>query len=476
MMNFTQLEERIAQMMPCNGSRGMAVGILAGGDVLYHNCFGVRNADGDAVTCDTVFPIASITKTFTGALAARLVHKGLVSWDTRMMDILPNFGMSDGLAAQIVTIEDALGHRSGLARNEYAWMHSGFDLNTVVSNIRHLPMYAPIRTVYHYTNIMFAAFCVAVESLTGERWQDVMKREITDPAGMQAVTFSVTDTVKHYDNHAVPFEKAQDGMIDLPLMNIDNVAGAGCINTTLNDMMKWLAFACSYGTVNGSEVLERESFEEMITGRIPAFNSKFWRVPEFQHKSYAIGWQSDIFRGRRLIRHTGGIDGFFTSLMALPDEGLGVVTLNNTCGAPVEELINLQILDELLGFSPLYWQQVEERSRQQMEQAQAQGRGMLEATRIADAPPSLPLQEYPGEYRHAGYPSLAVSQRQDRLFMTFSGMNLPLIPWHFDTFMLPFSESILAPVTFRLDETGRVTALSMPIDEEMHNVLTFVRQ
>lgn len=474
MLNMEKIRKRIEAYMSEFGSRGMAVAIVEGGET-YFEVFGERNDRGDKVTTDTVFPIASITKTFTGALAAKLVEGGYIQYGDRYADYLPGFILSDPKVGDSTTIEDGLSHRSGLARNEFAWMNSGFSMEEVVDHIRYLPMMAPPRTIYHYTNLMFTAFCWLLKVHFGKKWDRLMKEYITDEVGMKNVNFSVKDTPEMTDDYALPFIREDGVTRDVPLFDLDNVGGCGAINTSITELAKWVRFAIGCGTVDGREVLQKETFLEMVRPRIDAGNSVYWRIPEMESKGYAVGWQSDIYRGRRMLRHTGGINGFFSFLCAIPEEGIGVAVLNNTDGSAIEDLISLQIIDELLGLdSADYLEAQYRKTSESIINGEMLMRKRVEDMR-SDAPLSLPPEDYCGVYSRNGYPDVTVRNYNGELTLQMGTTVSRLQHWGGDMFTIPYSERILVPVRFKVGDAAPL-AVSINLEPSIKEPLEFEKR
>ncbi len=108
---------------------GVAVGIVKNGKVIYLKGHGLRSLAGsEAVTPDTLFPIASCTKAFTTTLLAQLVEEGKLSWDDPPSKYVPYFRLADPLADRAVTLRDLLCHRTGLSSQDWLWHHAPWSL------------------------------------------------------------------------------------------------------------------------------------------------------------------------------------------------------------------------------------------------------------------------------------------------------------------------------------------------------------
>ncbi|MDG1707595.1 MAG: serine hydrolase, partial [Emcibacteraceae bacterium] len=138
---------------------GIAVGIIQHGEIQHLKGYGVREFGKEApITADTMYAIASNSKAFTAAAIALLVDDGILDWDDKVIDFLPNFRMMDSWVTAEFTIRDLLTHRSGLglgAGDLMFWPSTEVSREEIIENIRHLKMVSVFRTEYAYDNTLY---------------------------------------------------------------------------------------------------------------------------------------------------------------------------------------------------------------------------------------------------------------------------------------------------------------------------------
>ncbi|WP_432277975.1 serine hydrolase domain-containing protein [Nocardia cyriacigeorgica] len=141
------------ELMESSGIPGMAVAIVHNGDVVYSEGFGVGNVDTKSeVGPDTVFQLASVSKSVGATVVAQQVSAGAVEWDTPIRQLLPDFALGDPYVSEHVTVGDLYAHRSGLP-DHAGDLHEdlGYDRAEVLERLRLLPL-GPFRNSYEYTN------------------------------------------------------------------------------------------------------------------------------------------------------------------------------------------------------------------------------------------------------------------------------------------------------------------------------------
>lgn len=156
---------------------GLAVGVIQNGETVFCAGYGVSDiSENIAVTPDTVFPIGSISKSFTVAGLAMLVDAGQLDWDRPVHTTLPGFALADPIASAQTTARDMISHRAGLARHDMLWYGSGLNRDQLFNRLRHLAPGAPFRSIWQYNNLMVAASGRITEALSGEPWEQFTTR------------------------------------------------------------------------------------------------------------------------------------------------------------------------------------------------------------------------------------------------------------------------------------------------------------
>jgi CubicO group peptidase (beta-lactamase class C family) len=242
-------------------------------------------------------------------------------------------------------------------------------------------------------------------------------------------------------------------------------------------MIRWLQLQLGGGTFEGRELIQRTTLKEMHTPQIAIAS---YPEPEDVSilQSYGLGWFVESFRGRYLVHHGGGIDGFITLVAFLPQEGIGVVTLSNSSASALSPTVNRMVIDRLLGETGEDW--LGEALEQQKEAEATAERAEQEKTlvRVEGTSPSHPLEDYVGDYENPGYGILTVALVGGDLEMTYNRMTKRLEHWHYDVFEADDEEGFDIGGTklrFRTDVDGRITRVVAPFEPEAGDIV-FVKR
>lgn len=453
---------------------GAAVAIVKDDRVLLARGFGFRDLEAkEPVTADTLFAIGSATKAFTSFLLATLVDEGVMAWDTPVRRYLPWFALADSSMSERLTPRDLVTHRSGLPRHDLVWYNNlTASREELVRRLAHLPASADLRERYQYNNMMFLTAGVLAESLTCATWEEAVRARILDPLGMTSTNFSVVDSQAAAD-HALPYRE-RDGKVErIPFRDISTVGPAGSINSTANDMTRWLRMQLGGGRFEGRTVVERAVLAEthrphMVTEGTP-------ERADISPATYGLGWFTDTYRGHARIHHGGAIDGFLTMVSMLPRDGIGMVVMVNMNGSPLPELLVRSAFDRLLGLEPVDWVGDAASRRERAREADREAREKGDTFRRTGTRPARGLADYAGTYHHPGYGEVVVRTAGRGLEVEYNGIVAPLEHWHFEVFngVRGGADETLADIKFQFrdDVRGNVAAVAAALEPAVDEVV-----
>jgi CubicO group peptidase (beta-lactamase class C family) len=453
---------------------GMAVAIVLDGELVFSKGYGTRNIDtGEGVDGNTLFAVASNSKAFTTAAMAMLVDEGKLDWDDRVRDYLPWFGLYDPYVSDHFTIRDLLTHRSGLKTfsGDLIWYGTRWSREEVVRKAKYLEPSFGFRSGYGYSNIMYLTAGLIIEEVSGMSWDDFITTRILEPIQMER-TLSTIRALPEMDNVSAPHNDHHNGIITINWLNWDNIAPAGGLISSANDMAKWLIFQLNKGvTGSGDTLLPEHSFDEMWTAVTPqavsSWSAETW--PSTHFKAYGLGWAMFDYHGRKVLGHGGGYDGFISNTTFVPEEGLGMVFLTNK-NSSLYYPLKFKTLDVLLDageekdWSAEFLQRMsarEERDRLNREKA--------EEKRILDTKPTLPAEAYPGTYHCRMYGDAKVYMEGEKMMLDLEPAEIflgRLSHWQYNTWKLVFEKVPSLPpglVNFIINEKGEVTEMQVDL-------------
>jgi CubicO group peptidase (beta-lactamase class C family) len=377
---------------------------------------------------------------------------------------VPEIQLHDPVVSDRLTVVDLLSHRSGLPRHEMVWLgHPSRTRAEVIRRLRFLPLSKDLRQAFQYCNLGYLMAGYAVEALSGTSWEDYLRRRLLTPLGMGRSNLSV-EAMSADPDHATAYERRQGVVVPVPQRPITALAPAGAVNSCAADLTRWLLAQLGDGQLDGQAVMSAAMVAHQHEPHIVLPEDRTF--PASTRHAYGLGWFVGRYRGHRLLEHGGGIDGFLTECMLLPDDGIGVAVMTNTTSSAMTPIVAYRILDELLGLEPLDWFSS---FKPRYDTIMAGMREARQARRVVpDAPLPRPLDAYAGEYEHPGYGTLTITVGGGVLRPRLGTLDLSLAHRHYETFDLEWHElgdqSHLFPLMFLSDPDGDITALTVPFE------------
>src|SRR6476620_8900985 len=189
-----KLDGIVSDLMKKSGIPGMAVAVVHSGKTVYAKGFGVKDVrSDDKIDPDTVFQLASLSKSLSATVVAQQVGANAIGWDTPVVSKLPWFALSDPTITRMVSVGDMFSHRSGLPDHAGDMLEDlGYDRRYVLDRLRQLSL-DPFRISYAYTNFGLTAGAEAVAGGAGKPWEDLADEVLFHPLGMASTSFRFTD-------------------------------------------------------------------------------------------------------------------------------------------------------------------------------------------------------------------------------------------------------------------------------------------
>lgn len=454
---------------------GLAVAIVKDGKVIFAEGFGFRDVKkGLKVTPQTLFAIGSSSKAFTATSLGILVDEGKLDWDKPVKNYIPTFKMYDTFATERMTPRDLVTHRSGLPRHELSWYNSSASRKELVERLQYLEPNKDFRTTWQYQNLMFMAAGYLAEQIAGTTWENIVKTRIFEPLGMKNSNTSVGDSQKSPD-FSFPYAEKEEKVVEIPFRDISGAAPAGSINSSVAEMANWIMLNMNKGKFGDKQIISEANIGQLHTpqmamqgGILPGLE----KFNELFYESYGMGWFIDAYKGRLLIQHAGGIDGFTAMVSFMPKDGLGAVILSNLNGNATPYLIMFNIYDRLLGLEQTPWNERFKEIMAKMKEEAKMAEKEKDKDRKLNTTPSHPLDDYAADYENPGYGVFSVQKEGDQLKGVYNNFSFPIAHYHYDIF--EFHNELMnsqLKVSFKTDLKGNIASLSIPMDAAVTDII-----
>ncbi|MCY3935498.1 MAG: serine hydrolase [Chloroflexi bacterium] len=346
MLHIAQLETRIRAAMQEAKVPGLALSIVADGELHYAAGFGTTSVEdgGQAVTPATVFRIGSTSKPIAAIVILRLVDEGLLDLDVPICEILPDFQLSERGAVDHINLRLLLSHQSGLpsAANYLGSREASEFRRLIYEVLPEFPLLAPPGELWSYSNpgIDLAAFVAS--TVTGESYAELAQRLLFEPLGLKRTTLdplvaaSYPFAQSHYTDEA--------GELRVWHRIADNVLhhASGFAFSTALDMARWAQFMLQGGSWQGERLLSAASLAAMQGPEV--------RFPGLTVGGYGFGLLMVEHQGIRRYLHPGRIDGYAHYWSYLPEHKAAITLQCNHAShwAPHEESLAREIFRQLL--------------------------------------------------------------------------------------------------------------------------------
>jgi len=453
---------------------GMGIAIVKDGQVVLAKGYGVKRlGSADKVDADTRFGIASNTKAFTALALGLLVEEGKLEWDAPVVNYLPQFMMWDSWVTRQITVRDLLVHRSGLglgAGDLLWWPPTTYTPPEIMRRLRYIEPATSFRSAYAYDNVLYLVAGQLIQAVSGQSWSDFVTTRIIRPVGMRQATTTHAAANDVAGNVAATHARV-DGVVQVVKPFSDpNTDPAGGINAGANDMARWMIAQMDSGRVGDKQLWKPGTTRQQWTLVTPM---PFGPAPKelapytANFVGYALGFNVRDYRGQKLVTHTGGLPGYVSLLMMLPNQKVGVVVLTNQESGAAFQSIGLHVLDYYLNAPPFDWLGGFTTRVARADSMMAAQNQATAAARDSASRPSLPLASYAVTYEDPWYGTITVSLEGSALAMKFDrtpALVGDLEHWQYDTWLVKWRDRELradAFVTFTLDEAGKVAGATM---------------
>lgn len=438
---LAQLDGLARSMMATSGIPGMSVAVVRGTNTVFAQGYGVTSVTTQqAVNADTVFQLASVSKSVGATVVAAQVGQGVVSWDTPMSRVLPWFTLADPTTTAKVTVGDLYAHRSGLPEHAGDTLEEiGYDQTQILQRLHYLAL-DPFRTTYHYTNFGLTAGAAGVAAAAGVDWATLSQQAIYQPLGMTRTSSLYADFAAR-SNAAAGHVLVNGKYVPGPLRDPDPQSPAGGVSSSANDMARWLAMLLRNGTVNGQVVIPASALQPALSQQIESRPATATLPAAYYGYGFVV---STTDSGRAMFNHSGAFTaGAATTFMVVPSMDLAIVVLTNTAPVGVPEALAQQFFD-LVQYGKAQQDWLAFFTSVFAVYSQPVG-ALAGATPPASPAPAQPLANYAGVYANDYFGPLQVAVQDNALVLTLgpASTQFTCTHWNGDVFsyVLPPTEA-----------------------------------
>src|SRR5437879_11630097 len=346
-----ELEKLAQTQIQKSALPGLAIAVVFQDKTVYAKGFGVRDVNTKApVNADTVFQLASLSKSIGSTVVAELVGEGKSTWDSKLSGLDPTFEMFDPWATREITIRDMYAHRSGLPEHAGDLLEDlGFTRAEILYRLRYQHPASSFRSHYAYTNFGMTEGGIAAANAYGLEWEEAAAQKLYKPLGMTSTSSRYADFVAR-PNKALGHVLVNGKWVQKFKRDPDAQSPTGGVSSSVNGLAKWMRLQLANGKFEGKQVVDEKALAEthhphMLTGFNP-----FTQLPTF----YGLGWNVSYDpEGRWRLNHSRAFGlGAATYVNLVPGEQLGIVVLTNAYPLGIAEALGTTFMDTALYGKP----------------------------------------------------------------------------------------------------------------------------
>jgi CubicO group peptidase (beta-lactamase class C family) len=448
---------------------GAAVCIVKDNRIVMMKGFGIKELGlNNKVDESTLFMIGSNSKAFTATAIAMLANDKKLSLDDKVTKYLPDFKLESKPATELVTVRDLLCHRLGFQtfQGDFTFYNSNLSRNDIIGKLGSLKTAYPFRTKWGYTNSAFLTAGEIIPAVAKQNWDIYLKEKIFAPLGM-GNTLGLSVALPKAINRAVPHTISDGRLIAIPYANLDNMAAAMSISSSVMDMSKWVLALLNDGKVGPKQVLPAAAIKatqqpQDLVGPVKHLDGTGG------YEAYGLGWFLQNYHGHNIVMHDGGVHGFVSSVTLVPEENLGIVILTNTDQNSLYEALRWEIMDTFFklpyrNYSDAYLKDYKKYAADE----QADDKKLHDST-LLNLKPAFPANRYTGKFSHPLYGNATIEEGENGgLIMRFEHhpkMFASLKPLGGNRFYATFSDAIYGKAVFPFTvQNGKVTGVRVKV-------------
>ena len=315
---FTQKADSLmSEIFEDNGPGGIAL-VMKGDEILYRKAFGLASLELDVkMTPANIIRIGSITKTFTATAILKLAEERKLD----LQDPISKYIQDYPTQGEAITIEHLLTHTSGIKDfiNMESWTDElrkmEYTPQKKIDLFKNEPMEFMPGDEFHYNNSGYILLGYIIEIVSGMQYDEYIDTFFFNPLGMENSFYESTSDIIR--NRARGYAKNGKEYKNADFLDMSNPYAAGAIISTVDDILKWYKAVLQFKVIMKASLLKAHSPYKLNNGNLT---------------DYGYGWELHDIQEQKAISHSGGITGFLTNSIYLPENDLFIIVFSNcTC-------------------------------------------------------------------------------------------------------------------------------------------------
>jgi CubicO group peptidase (beta-lactamase class C family) len=314
--------------------------------------------------------------------------------------------------------------------------------------------------------MMFVAAGGVMEQVTGKSWESLIREKLFGPLDMKSSCFTDAEMTSG-GNYALCYYEADSTHRLSPKKyssQTEALGPAGTVRSNLEDMSHWIIAQLNGGQYRQKTIFSNNVWKQTLTPN--NISDREGKYDELSNALYGLGRSLYTYKGVKVASHTGSIDGYFSNLIILPKEQIGIFMVHNsTAGSIIRPIMTYPVLDLLLNLGYTPWSQRYRQLSREDKALEKRSEDSIKATKVNGTRPSHNGADYAGNYASDLYGPLRIENQQDTLYLQFRKVRSRLLHFHYDQFYTEEKNSDLPEfrLQFSTDFGGKVDKVVMSV-------------
>ncbi len=446
---------------------GMNVLILQNGEVIYQKALGYKNAHHtDFLDHNDIFNIASCSKAFTAAGIGKLVDDGLLQWDDKVIDYIPEFKLADEYITNHLTLRDILSHRTGLGTfyGDLLWYNTDYTNEEVIERMQYIPLINDFRSQFGYQNNMYMIAGEIIERVSGLSWEEYIQQSFLDPLNMSDTR---TSSSEFNGTEEIAFPHAQDSVIGIYYFQATKAAAS--IWSSTRDLANWAEMWINDGIYRNQEILSHETVRMLTSPQTILSVSEERESFGMHFRTYAMGWRVNEYNGYKIIEHSGGMPGFISEVALIPEKDMAIIILNNGFDVYGYTALLYSMMDIAIDQYTNDWVEyyLDRQEKAKLDEKEENEKRL--ATKDTEILPTIAIENFAGLYRDKMYGDAEIKFENNELTCTLlpakKVFTSKMKHWNKNSFKVVFKDSFLpyGILNFELNKSNKVSGFKIDL-------------
>ncbi len=309
----------------------VAIAVVANGEVKSMRVWGVKKiGSNEKVTPDSIFRLASVSKTLASTAAAILVNQGKIRWDTSVLSLLPGVKFKNNQYGQLLTLKHILAQSTGLPKHAASSsIEADKSYGEAVKGLRSSRFLCAPGRCYAYQNVTFSLVGDMMEKKSGETFEQFVKHYLFDPLEMKSASYGLGGYLATPNRTAPHIRRRKSWVMADVTENYYRIAPAAGANASIADMSQFLLAQLG----RRQEILPELVLNQLharITENTPVQNHYSSRQGVY-NTAYGLGWRVfDYGPHKNFVHHGGWVKGYRSEIVFNRELQIGMVFLTNS--------------------------------------------------------------------------------------------------------------------------------------------------